>query len=152
MFFLLLLSDFKKEILEAHNAYRKQHHAPPLNWSDEAAAAAQTWVDKLAKENVLKHGNHHEGMAQNLAMKYAIGGCNLSGQEVTEIWYSEESNYNYGDSKFGYDTGHFTQVVWKSTTHIGAAKAIAGNSCFVVANYMPPGNVVGHFEQNVLRK
>ncbi len=145
------MPDFKKEILAAHDAYRKQHHAPPLEWSDKAAAAAQKWVNKLAAEHVLKHGEH-EGMGQNVAMSSSTLGCDLSGQQVTEMWYSEVKKYDFSNPKFASGTGHFTQVVWKSTTQVGAAKAIVGNSCFVVANYIPPGNFVGEYQQNVFKK
>ena len=37
--------------------------------------------------------------------------------------------------------GHFTQVVWRGSTHVGAA--VSPNGQFVVANYSPPGNWMG---------
>ena len=48
------------------------------------------------------------------------------------------------DSDF-YKYGHFTQMVWKTTTEIGCAvgkrKDIPGY--IVVCRYNPPGNVIG---------
>ena len=43
------------------------------------------------------------------------------------------------------------QVVWAGTTHMGTGSAVKGNSIYVVANYSPPGNVVGrqNFADNV---
>jgi hypothetical protein len=49
-------------------------------------------------------------------------------------------------------TGHFTQVVWKSSKSIsvGVAKG-RGGTTFVVVNYYPPGNYKGQFSANVPR-
>ena len=47
--------------------------------------------------------------------------------------------------------GHFTQVVWKSSTKMGVGKARSqGGWTYVVANYSPPGNYQGQFTANVL--
>ncbi|KAF8978699.1 CAP domain-containing protein, partial [Cyathus striatus] len=62
------------------------------------------------------------------------------------------------DNKPGFSsaTGHFTQVVWKSSTSIACAIANcpAGTifnqtSKYVVCRYAPPGNYLGQFPQNV---
>ena len=45
-----------------------------------------------------------------------------NGQEATEQWYSEIQYFNWNNcSTFNPKTGHFTQVVWKSSQKIGAA-------------------------------
>jgi len=36
-------------------------------------------------------------------------------------------------------SGHFTQVVWKSSAELGVGVATAGGRVVVVANYHPPG-------------
>ena len=47
-------------------------------------------------------------------------------------------------------SGHFTQVVWKTTTQVGVAEALSKtNKRFVVARYSPPGNILDHFQENV---
>lgn len=56
-------------------------------------------------------------------------------------------------------TGHFTQLVWKSTKKIGCAWNTVGcksngmNFYKLVCEYDPPGNMVGgtHFKDNVPR-
>ena len=75
----------------------------------------------------------------------------MSGQQATDMWYKEIKDYNFSKPGFGSKTGHFTQMVWASTTHMGAAKEVKGSHCFVVANYLPPGNMNmrGEFEKNV---
>lgn len=80
-------------------------------------------------------------------------GPELTAQEVADMWYQESSDYNYSKPGFSSNTGHFTQMVWANTTHMGAAIAVSGNRSYVVANYTPPGNITnpGQFEQNVKR-
>ena len=48
--------------------------------------------------------------------------------------------------------GHFTQVVWKGSREIGVGRAFAdkGQSVYVVCNYLPAGNYIGHYKENVL--
>lgn len=48
--------------------------------------------------------------------------------------------------------GHFTQLVWKSTKSMGIAM-VKGKSgrIVIVANYNPPGNIMGQFMDNVLK-
>lgn len=75
----------------------------------------------------------------------------INGGVAVKSWYDEIRLYRY-DGKFTGTTGHFTQVVWKGCTEIGVA--VAGNSrngTYVVVVYNPPGNVIGHFMENVPR-
>lgn len=49
--------------------------------------------------------------------------------------------------------GHFTQVVWKDSTELGVGCAKTDNGkTYVVANYNPPGNMMGKFKENVFPK
>lgn len=66
---------------------------------------------------------------------------------ATEMWYNEinDPGYDYNNQGFASGTGHFTQVVWKECTHVGFG--IAGG--YVVGRYVPHGNMMGAFEQNV---
>lgn len=130
------------------------HGAPPLKWSPEAASKAKSWANHVASKGVLQHGNH-DGMGQNIANRMSSGSAvDLSGQEAVDMWYNEIKDYNFSNPGFAMNTGHFTQVVWAETTHVGAGKAIKGSTVFVVANYLPPGNKggSGEYERNVKRK
>ena len=139
------LDEFYTDLLREHNTYRKKHDSGPLKWSPRAAAKAQEWADHLASTGRLQHGNH-EGMGQNLA--YFSGGT-LTAHHTAELWYNESSNYNYNRPGFSSSTGHFTQLIWASTTEAGFGRAVNGQTTFVVANYIPAGNVQGRFEENV---
>ena len=52
--------------------------------------------------------------------------------------------------------GHFTQEIWIESTELGIGVASyednGWNWEIVVANYYPPGNIMGQFKENVLTK
>ena len=49
------LDPFSQDCLDAHNNYRARHGVPPLMWSHDLAEEAQSWADKLAATDSLKH-------------------------------------------------------------------------------------------------
>ena len=73
--------------------------------------------------------------------------------------YNEKSDYNYGYPGYSDATGHFTQVIWKGSKRLGIGKArgkfYSGGTyydCdFIVARYLPRGNIAGAFPENVQR-
>ncbi|CAF3821285.1 unnamed protein product [Rotaria sp. Silwood1] len=68
-------------------------------------------------------------------------------------WYNESVYYNFSSPGFSSSTGHFTQLVWQSTTVFGISICCISNNtqCYVVANYYPAGNYGNQFAQNVLQ-
>ena len=47
-------------------------------------------------------------------------------------------------------SGHFTQVVWKDSQELGIARArTRDGKWLVVANYLPAGNFIGRYPDNV---
>lgn len=71
--------------------------------------------------------------------------------EATNLWYNENRKYNYRSATYSSSTGHFTQVVWKSTKYLGVGFARSSKGVYVCASYDPRGNVLSQFLQNVLR-
>lgn len=131
-----------QEWLQAHNNYRTLHGVPPVTWSDTVAASAQAYADTCPS------GHSGSVYGENLAWaSYTMG---ESG--VVQLWYDEEPLYDYNNPGFSYDTGHFTQVVWKGTSEIGCgfASGCGGGWPNVwVCQYNPPGNYIGQFAENV---
>eukprot|EP00111_Clytia_hemisphaerica_P007615 TCONS_00022143-protein len=138
---------FQDDILSTHNEKRKKHGAPPLKWSDTLERKATKWAQHLAKIDQLKHEqNVEEG--ENIAM---AGGKDLTGEGATTMWYDEIKDYNFNkQGGFNSKTGHFTQIVWVASKQIGAgiAKSKSGRT-YVVAKYLPAGNMMGNFPANV---
>jgi hypothetical protein len=68
-----------------------------------------------------------------------------------DSWYSEVSQYNWASPGFSSSTGHFTQLVWISTKQMGIGIACTSDktTCYIVANYSPPGNYDNEYQANV---
>merc|ERR1719327_622481 len=67
----------------------------------------------------------------------------------TDRWYSEIKDYDFSNPGFKPNVGHFTQVVWKSTTKLGCGTASDGPNVYVTCRYDPGGNMMGAFADNV---
>uniref|UniRef100_A0A8C7Y740 SCP domain-containing protein n=1 Tax=Oryzias sinensis TaxID=183150 RepID=A0A8C7Y740_9TELE len=49
--------EFQQEFLNAHNAYRALHGAPPLTYNKELCDEAQKWADECGLERVQGTGS-----------------------------------------------------------------------------------------------
>lgn len=148
-----VVSDFPdaQVYVDAHNAVRAAVQkpaqysgtwlpVPPVAWSDQVAATARAWADHLQQD--MDCGLMHDsdsGYGENLA-----AGSNLGAERAVDMWASEVENYSYSpEYRFETNTGHYTQIVWRRTTHIGCASAQCDRSSVVVCRYDPPGNFIG---------
>jgi pathogenesis-related protein 1 len=130
--------------LDFHNAKRHDVGVAPLQWSANLAAVAQKWAGHLAKDegcNLIHTQDDPYG--QNL---FGGQGGPYTALTAAQNWYSEIAKYHYGiltDSNW-YPTGHYTEMIWHSTTELGMGQAnCAGGGTVVVAEYNPPGNYIG---------
>lgn len=135
-----------RALLDAHNALRARHCAPPLAWSAELARTAQAWAARLARRGCpLEHSGG--ALGENLAS--ATPGA-LGHEGVVRLWYGEVAHYRFGRGGFSARTGHFTQLVWRGSARLGCGLARCAELELWVCNYDPPGNVLGRFRENVL--
>lgn len=78
------------------------------------------------------------------------------GRAAVESWYNEVSLYDFKRPGFTFATGHFTQIVWKSTMNIGCGLSLMEKTCSAIVScaYTPAGNIntMQHFAANVLPK
>ena len=64
-------------------------------------------------------------------------------RELVKMWYDEEKDWDYftGEAKTPRAVVlHFTQVVWKQTTHMAMVTAVDHGRLVAVARYSPRGN------------
>ncbi len=160
------LGTFRNAALPEHNTYRAKHHSPDLTLSDSLNNTAQSWAEHLASNpnGGLEHSSpsQRNDAGENLYVSYTTESSmdpSTLAKAAVDSWYNEVSSYNYDNPGFSSGTGHFTQVVWKSSTQLGCGAA-QGNvmnqgsnykAYYVVCHYAPAGNVQGQFPENVLK-
>jgi pathogenesis-related protein 1 len=143
------------DLVEFHNKVREEVGIEPVKWSPELARFAQEWADEVARTGKLAHrpreGERKQRYGENIAWGSGRGYDVL---KAAESWYAEMKVYEPGTpipqpEDFGeFRAGHYTQMVWKDTTAIGAGKATIQEGerkgwLVVVCNYDPPGNIAG---------
>lgn len=153
----------KDAFLKAHNEARKAVGVEPLAWSDEIADYAQQWLvqqqarlAEAATKGQATLPEHRPGKGE-WAQKYgenvaAWWGARISTapDQAVAIWLKEKADFDKQTPDAV--TGHYTQIVWKSTRRIGAGKLVidvrdargaSRQYVAIVCNYDPPGNYPG---------
>jgi PKD repeat protein len=147
---LCAITTANPEIIAAHNVYRNEVGVAPLTYSSSLATSAQTWADHDASIGSLVHSSSSYG--ENIASGMPTGSLSWTG--VVNLWGAEKSYFIYGPlgnecSTTGhwYDIGHYTQIVWSTTTQCGCGKAtnVTQNTEYFVCQYSPPGNFWGDY-------
>ncbi|KAH6977182.1 CAP domain-containing protein [Ilyonectria sp. MPI-CAGE-AT-0026] len=138
----------QKESLRLHNVERKKKKVGAMVWSPTLAGYALTYAKKLAKDGKLAHSAYEDRINQgeNLAFSSSSVPIKQPGVVGTNGWIAERPKYKNevipkGDFS-GY--GHYTQVMWNTSTRLGIASASDGKGgYYTVARYSKPGNIVG---------
>lgn len=160
--------DFPEDILHSHNVVRERAGVEPLQWSTGLHEMAEARVLKLANEGCyIEHSPlsdrwyeaGFEYIGENL---YKVINMKPTGVDIVDAWYAEIEDYTYGtvgdacvkEQCAGRVSppctlGHFTQVMWGESTHVGCARAEcpdqAKRTFISVCNYGPGGNIVGRY-------
>jgi pathogenesis-related protein 1 len=145
---------FARDMLEAHNQARASARPTPkpalpaLEWSAEATKTAEAWAANCS----FAHNPNRGAFGENLA---AATPGSWKTADVVKDWNSEAAHYNPSKNTCapGKVCGHYTQLVWRNTTHVGCAmRTCTKNSPFGkdfpkwefwVCDYAPPGNFLG---------
>ena len=141
------LSPTAQAYIDAHNKVRAKHCAPPLEWSDKLAKVAQSWANALEKKGCVFGHSPGAKYGENLAAG-TIGA--LDPESTVGMWYDEIKLYKFPNGGFSMETGHFTQLVWTTTTSVGCGQVQCKGNDIIVCNYDPPGNWEGQYKQHVL--
>jgi pathogenesis-related protein 1 len=145
--------NLESSILDVHNSERADVGVAPLTWSNSLADGAQTWAQQIATTGIFDHDPVHTGL-------YCTGPCygeNIAGffNDVSEPnggqskWAAEKSDYDGATNTCtpvspSVTCGHYTQMVWQTTTEVGCGTAPPGAGglpySILVCRYSPPGN------------
>src|SRR5918992_1662873 len=145
-------ADWANSILAVHNSERAAVGVPPLVWSDSLAAGAQAWAEHLVTTRTFAHATDAEKgcpCGENIATFSWFWGPTSPNGGGTSNWVAEKQNWQGGvlTQENWYQTGHYTQMVWRNEQEVGcgAAPPGAGGPAWstLVCQYNPPGNYIG---------
>jgi hypothetical protein len=145
--------DVDARLLAAHNAERVRLGIPPLRWSEKLALQSREWAEQLVHMQGLEHsdsadyadpieGEEGENLWRGTKGYYTP-------EQMVELWLDERDVFVNGpfprNSTTGRwrDVGHYTQIVWRSTTEVGCAIASNEEDEVLVCRYLEGGNVIG---------
>ncbi|CAJ0582589.1 unnamed protein product, partial [Mesorhabditis spiculigera] len=145
--------NFQRGCLDAHNAMRTKYGNNPLQWSSELGELAHTWAIRLAERGRILYPEL-AGIGENLHVSPATNTDHLpTGIELVEEWEKESQFFNFERPRWHPKCQHFSQMLWKDSTELGAARYwnTAKNCVAVVCFYRPGGNsnAPGEFANNV---
>ncbi|WP_419815269.1 CAP domain-containing protein [Glacieibacterium sp.] len=137
---------FEARVLSAHNREREALCEPLLAWDTVAAADAAAWAKHLTKVGTLVHqsddGTPGPDQGENLFSGTRDG---YTVEAMVALWADEKRRLDKlrsWEDDF-HAVGHYTQMVWSTTTHVGCAVAANAADDYLVCRYTPPGNVEG---------
>jgi hypothetical protein len=139
---------FPARIIAAHNIERARMGMPPLTWDAALAAGAAVYAQQMAMSGQFAHSDRSKrrGVGENLWM--GTRGA-FSFEAMVGGWTSERKDFVPGVfpavSRAGSweKVGHYTQIVWPTTTRVGCAIASNSTNDYLVCRYSPAGNVMG---------
>jgi hypothetical protein len=134
-------------LLSAHNQERLAVGHAPLQWDERLASDAAAYAAVLASIRRLIHSPRETRMGQSENLAMASHGS-LTPEQLVDLW-SREKRLMSGTlfpavSRTGNwaDVGHYTQMVWPTTTRVGCA-IHPGAMDVLVCRYSPKGNIDG---------
>jgi uncharacterized protein YkwD len=141
-----MTDSIEQEIVAVHNKYRAQVGVPPIQWSNDLASQAQEWANYLTSNRLFQH-SRVKGEGENLWIGTSHA---YSFTQMIDSFGDEKQDFidgvfpNVSNRVNWVNVGHYTQVVWKNTTHVGCAGLDGPDGMYrLVCRYSPPGNVFG---------
>jgi hypothetical protein len=149
---------FQQDCLSAINVARAKHGVPALTTDQKAVdyARSRAQHESTGHKLDLGHDGPDESYGENLfwgSNGYLSSSPNIVPRSCTDAvnsWYGEVNDYDFNAPGYHDRTGSFTQLVWKSTTSVGCAKAAGPGvadthdmlETYVVCEFTPRGNII----------
>ena len=139
-------------VLDLHNRERAAVGVPPLTWSRSLEIDAQGYAQSLASRNLdlglIPPSSNVAATGEGENLAWGTRGA-FSAETLAQSWANEKANYVPGTPIAGNLAGpngfygHYTQMVWSSTTEIGCGMSYDASQDYLVCRYSPPGNILG---------
>ena len=137
-----------QDLVNFHNRVRNDVGVGPVTWDATIAKFAQDYANKLA--TTIKQLQHNPNrvlngvtLGENLSWGSAGSWTVL---QLADQWESQEKNLWTPGSVIpsgSNPAGHYTQIIWRNSTKIGAGIATGPSGTYLVCNYSPAGNFIG---------
>ena len=137
--------------LQLHNGARAQFGVAPVRWSEALEADALRHASYMAQTGIYAHdmsagrrAKSGENMwrGQRGVFSYEV----MLGLMVDEVRLFRPGIFpSVSASGEWHDVGHYTQIVWPSTTEVGCALSAGPTMDYLVCRYAPKGNQDGVF-------
>ncbi|MEU4250040.1 CAP family protein [Amycolatopsis sp. NPDC026612] len=149
--------DFLNSMVNSINQYRAKHGAPPVELDQGLVDYAKSRAEHIADKGTLVHDGT-AGYGENLYSSSSSEPVRGPATAASEAWYAEIKDYNYetfASNDPAKAIGHFTQLVWKASTRIGAGRVCGSadntwHDTYVAVNFSTAGNLAGAYKENVL--
>jgi pathogenesis-related protein 1 len=140
------------------NAARAMVGEAPLHWDPIAAQVALAYANQCNYAHNPNAGAQYKalGGSGGLGENIAAGAPSQTVAGAVSSWVSELASYDHATNQCaaGKECGHYTQIVWSTTTGVGCAQASCTTNSpfgtfangvwdFEVCDFSPPGNING---------
>jgi hypothetical protein len=141
-------TQFPSRVLTAQNIERARAGLQPMAWDDSLGSAAAAYAQQMALTGRFQHSDRSQrrGVGENLWM--GTHGA-FTVETMVGGWSSEKRFFvpgvfpNVSSSGNWEDVGHYTQMIWPTTSHVGCALASNGRFDYLVCRYANAGNIDG---------
>ncbi|XP_064398519.1 peptidase inhibitor 15-like [Halichondria panicea] len=147
----------KQELLEVHNYFRSKVNPIATNmemmiWNDDLAVLAQHYAEQCIFDHNPFRTNQQQTflyVGENLAVNNRL---QKNYTREVERWHKEVSEYDFVKDSCTGVCGHYTQLVWATSNHVGCGayrcpNPVPGfpyrNGLILACNYGPGGNIFG---------
>uniref|UniRef100_A0A7E4UX96 SCP domain-containing protein n=1 Tax=Panagrellus redivivus TaxID=6233 RepID=A0A7E4UX96_PANRE len=139
------METYRKDLLAKTNVLRATYHADPLVLDDKINAIAQEWAETVAKKGQMEADPKQRDYGENLMSFVDVK------TDPLILAYRESSKIDFNNIE-EVESLHFTQFIWRSSTHLGIGFAKGKKNHFLVMYFAPKGNVKGMFTDNCVPK
>ncbi|KAK4473347.1 hypothetical protein MN116_004507 [Schistosoma mekongi] len=146
------LYTFNQICLKENNRLRQLHNSPKLKLSNRLMKSAQLHSKHLHELRQLQQLTDIK-YGQNMALIIGEENYKIAGLRAIRAWYKQSENYDYNEHNQEFKN-YFTQMIWRETIKVGFGfvKSNTGNIMFIVGHYLPVGNKIFNYHDNVLPK